>query len=124
VGAIPITLTAAGRADPLLDGVPEVFHAFVGHKEAANGLPPEATLLASGAACPAQLFRVGRNAYATQFHPELDAEALITRMRVYQHDGYFRPEDLDALAAAARASAVDGSQHLLLSNFVRLHARD
>ena len=58
-----------------------------------------AVLLASSAACPVQMFRVKQNLYATQFHPELDLAGLITRVRVYQHAGYFPPEELDELIA-------------------------
>jgi len=124
VGAIPVTLTAKGRADPLLDGVPDVFYAFVGHKEAAEELPDGAVLLATGERAPIQLFRLGRNVYASQFHPELAVDELIARMRVYANDGYFRPEEFDVLAEAAEAAPVDGTQHLLLANFARLFARE
>ena len=124
IGAIEVTLTEAGRADPLLAGVPDRFHAFVGHKEGADALPPGATLLGTGTACPVQLFRVGRNVYAAQFHPELDADGLVVRMGVYQNDGYFDPAQFDTIAAAAYAAPVDGSAHRLLSNFVGLFGRD
>lgn len=122
VGAAAITLTDAGRADPLLAGVPERFEAFVGHKEASNGVPDGAELLATGQVCPVQMYRVGANVYVTQFHPELDADDLELRMRIYQHAGYFRPDELDELIAMARASGVDGSQHRVLANFTRRYA--
>lgn len=119
VGAIPVSLTAAGREDPLLDGVSPVFHAFVGHKEACNGTPPGVELLATGVDCPVQMYRVGDHVYVTQFHPELDADDLAARMRIYQHAGYFAPSELDELIAMAQSSAVNGEQHLVLANFVR-----
>jgi GMP synthase (glutamine-hydrolysing) len=106
VGPTWITLTAAGRADPLFEVLPERFEAFVGHKEAISGLPPEAVLLARSAACPVQAFRVGRNVYATQFHPELDLAGLYTRIDVYKHAGYFPPEQADELKALAASSDV------------------
>ena len=123
IGAIEVTLTDAGRADPLLDGVPDRFHAFVGHKEGADALPPGATLLGAGVDCPVQLFRVGRRGYAAQFHPELDADGLVARMRVYINDGYFDPAQFDTIATAAHAAGVDGSVHRLLANFARLFAK-
>ena len=123
VGAIPVRLTEAGRADPLLAGLPDPFHAFVGHKEAARQPPPGAVVLATGDDCPVQMFRLGRNVYATQFHPELDAAGLIERMHVYAHDGYFDPADLDDLVAQAEASPVDGSQEIVLRRFAELYAR-
>jgi len=121
VGAIEVTLTEAGRLDPLLQGCPPKFWAFVGHKEAANGTPPGATVLATGQACPVQIFRVGRNVYASQFHPELDAAGLAQRIIIYQHSGYFRPDEVEILIAAGEASAVSGAQHILLANFIQNH---
>jgi len=121
VGAIEVTLTAAGQADPLLKGTPETFWAFVGHKEAANGTPPGATVLATGSSCPIQAFRVGRNVYATQYHPEISARDLEQRIRIYQNSGYFRPDEVEGLVAAGYAAPVDGTQHLILQNFVRAH---
>lgn len=123
VGAVGVTLTADGLADPVLTGVPERFEAFVGHKEACNGTPPGVTVLATGVACPIQMYRVGANVYVTQFHPELDADDLAARMRIYSHAGYFRPEELDDLISMARSSGVNGHQHLVLRNFARKYAR-
>src|SRR3712207_6176043 len=97
VSCVSVQLTAEGRADPVLAGVPPVFDAFVGHKEACRVLPPTAVLLATSPACPVQMFRVGRNVYATQFHPELDVPGVLTRVRVYQDAGYFPPAELEEL---------------------------
>ena len=124
VGAVEVTLTKDGQADPLLQDCPDSFWAFVGHKEAANGTPPGATILATGQACPVQIFRVGRNVYASQFHPELDAAGLAQRIIIYQHSGYFRPDEVEALIAAAEVAPVNGAQHLLLANFIRYHLVD
>jgi GMP synthase (glutamine-hydrolysing) len=123
VGAIPVSVTDAGRADPLLADLPEPFYAFVGHKEAARDVPPGAVLLARGDDCPVQVIRAGANVYAVQFHPELDVDGLIARMVVYQNAGYFDPADLEPLAAAARQSPVDGSQEVLLRRFAERYAR-
>src|SRR6266540_2127411 len=100
IGSVPVSLTPAGRADPLLADVPDVFEAFVGHKEAISRLPPDAVLLATSPACPVQAFRVGRNVYATQFHPELDVAGICTRIEIYKHDGYFDPGAADSLKSA------------------------
>lgn len=118
-GPIPVTLTTHGTADPLLEGVRPIFHAFVGHKEACTSTPPGATLLATGEACPVQMYRVGTNVYVTQFHPEMDADDFVARIRIYDHSGYFEPDELDGLIELARHSPVDGEQHLILDNFVR-----
>jgi GMP synthase (glutamine-hydrolysing) len=124
ISAIEVTVTRSGLADPILSGVGERFQAFVGHKEACKDVPSTVTMLAIGAACPVQMYRVGANVYVTQFHPELDAEDLSARMRIYQHAGYFAPEELDELIAMVKASGVDGRQHLVLRNFVQRYGRD
>jgi len=121
VSAVPITLTPEGRADPLLAGVPERFDAFVGHKEALRVLPSSAVLLASSAACPVQMFRVGQHVYATQFHPELDVDSILTRIRVYQHAGYFPPSELDELVARLQPAVVTEPRRML-ANFVARYA--
>jgi GMP synthase (glutamine-hydrolysing) len=106
VGPVTITLTAAGREDELMRGLPSSFEAFVGHKEAISRLPHHAVLLAESATCPVQAFRIGRHVYATQFHPELDAHGLRTRIEVYKHAGYFAADQADQLKAMADRSNV------------------
>jgi GMP synthase (glutamine-hydrolysing) len=80
VGHVQVTLTPRGQRDRLFGVLPETFGAFVGHKEAISALPGHAVQLASSPACPVQAFRIGANVYATQFHPELDADGLCTRI--------------------------------------------
>ena len=122
IGALPITLTEAGREDPLLGVLPETFDAFLGHKEAVHTLPRGAVLLASSATCPVQAFRLGSRVYATQFHPELDNDGLVTRIEVYRHYGYFEPAGASALIDSARAARVTEPPRLL-ARFVELFAR-
>ena len=123
VGTVEVTLTADGATDPLLAGLPSSFAAYVGHKEACATLPGSAVLLASSATCPVQMFRVGRNVYATQFHPELDVEALVGRIDTYRHAGYFPAEQADEYMERARATVVD-QPHVILRTFVTRYARD
>ncbi len=122
IGCVPITLTEAGRDDPLLGEMPPTFDALLGHKEAVRSLPDGAVLLASSDTCPVQAFRMGRNVYATQFHPELDGDGLALRIATYREHGYFEPHQLDGLLAMARASRVEHPQRLL-ARFVDLYAR-
>jgi GMP synthase (glutamine-hydrolysing) len=99
VGGVDITITEEGREDPLLSGLPKTFRALVGHKEACEDTPPGAVLLASAPTCPVQMFRLGKNVYATQFHPEADGTVFVVRINVYKHHGYFPPEEAEALIA-------------------------
>jgi GMP synthase (glutamine-hydrolysing) len=97
VGGVTISVESAGRDDPLFAGLPDVFDAFGGHKEAASALPADVVCLASSLDCPVQAFRVKSNVYATQFHPELDVDGICTRIDVYKDYGYFAPESAEAL---------------------------
>ncbi len=121
ISAVQVRLSDAGRSDPVLAGMPGEFTAFVGHKEACRVLPPSAVLLASSRTCPVQMFRVRDNLYATQFHPELDLPGLLTRVRVYQHAGYFPPAELDDLIARLLPSVVTEPGRML-ANFVARYA--
>jgi len=117
ISAVRIRLTEAGRQDPVLAGMADEFDAFVGHREACSVLPAGAVLLASSDACPVQMFRVKENLYATQFHPELDVDGIVTRVHVYQHAGYYPPEERDDLIARL-TPAVITEPGRMLANFV------
>lgn len=117
VGGADITLTDEGRRDPLLEGLPDTFRALLGHKEACDAVPPGAVLLARSAACPVQMFRVKRNLYATQFHPEGDPEGFIVRIHIYKHHGYFPPETAEDLIRAV-AGEETPVPHAILRRFV------
>jgi GMP synthase (glutamine-hydrolysing) len=121
LGGVEIELTDAGLADPVLRGMPARFTAFTGHKEACTTLPSHAVLLASSQACPVQMFRIKQNLYATQFHPELDVEGLVTRIDIYRHAGYFPPESAEELMVAARGFTVTEPM-TILKNFVSRYA--
>ena len=54
VAAVTVTLTAAGREEPLFADLPDAFDAFGGHKEAASSLPSHVVCLASSPDCPVQ----------------------------------------------------------------------
>ena len=97
LGVVPVSVTDAGIMDPLLKDLPRTFRAFVGHKEACDQTPPGSELLITSLACPIQMFRVKENIYATQFHPEADANEFILRIEVYRHFGYFPPEQAEEL---------------------------
>lgn len=118
---VEVSVTPEGASDPVLAGLPERFHAMVGHKEAIEELPAGATLLATGASCPVQMFRLGRNAYASQFHPELDADTFEQRLRIYADQGYYQPGGNDRAVSDARRFDVARSAQVL-RNFTRLHS--
>jgi len=122
VGAMTILLTERGRRDPLFADLPDVFDAYGGHKEGASALPSDLVCLAYSADCPVQAFRVGDNVYATQFHPELDADGICTRIDVYKDYGYFAPETAESLKSAALQRSVEHPP-TILRRFAERYAR-
>ena len=121
ISVVPVSLTDAGAADPLLTALPRTFEAFVGHKEAISVLPASAVLLASSPGCPVQMFRVGSHVYATQFHPELDVDGITTRIHAYASHGYFAAHELELTLAAVRRAAVSHPS-AILRTFVERYA--
>jgi GMP synthase (glutamine-hydrolysing) len=97
LGLLPITLTDAGRREPLLAGLDgaEVLH---WHSD-TFALPAGAVLLASSARYAHQAFRVGARTFGVQFHPECDRTMLDWARR-----------DADELrAAGVEVAALGGS---------------
>jgi GMP synthase (glutamine-hydrolysing) len=113
VGCAQVSLTPEGKSDPLLQDFPETFDVLLGHKEACDSAPTQATLLLTSRNCPVQMFRVGTNVYATQFHPEGDADEFCLRIDAYKHHGYFEPAEAVALKKAVSAKPTPYGQEIL-----------
>jgi GMP synthase (glutamine-hydrolysing) len=97
VGGAVVSVTHEGRRDDLLADFPDQIAVLCGHKEACDHVPQGAVLLLSGEDCPVQMFRVGKNVYATQFHPEGDGHGFTVRIHAYKNHGYFPAEEADDL---------------------------
>lgn len=102
ISSVMLTLTPEAEKDRLLRGLPKQFPGFVGHKEACDTFPQGATLLVSSRTCPVQMFRIKKNIYATQFHPEADEHEFILRINTYKNYGYFPPEQAGELIEAVK----------------------
>jgi len=113
VGGAVVSVTDDGRNDSLLADFPEQIAVLCGHKEACDVVPRGATLLLSGEACPVQMFRVGENVYATQFHPEGDGPGFTVRIHAYKHHGYFPAEQVDALISAVNQEDTPHAREIL-----------
>ncbi len=113
VGTSTCHLTEDGRTDPLLAGCPDTFDTFVGHKEAVQALPPGAVHLMASDPCPFQMIRHGNNVYATQFHPEADAQVFETRIAIYKDHGYFPAADARRLTDMVHAADVHVPERIL-----------
>lgn len=122
VGCVRLDITEAGKEDKLLKGFPEQIDVLLGHKEAVDTIPEGATLLITGRNCPVQMFRVGENVYATQFHPEGDAEEFSLRIDTYQNHGYFEPHEADELKQRVSEKPTPYAQEIL-KRFVKNYYR-
>jgi GMP synthase (glutamine-hydrolysing) len=124
VGGALVSVTAEGRNDSLLANFPQQIAVLCGHKEACDSVPPGATLLLSSDACPVQMFRVGENVYATQFHPEGDGAGFTVRIHAYKHHGYFPADEADALIQAVTREDTPHAREILRRFVARYRARD
>ena len=121
VGGVSVSLTDEGKKDALLAGFPDQITVLLGHKEACDDTPTGASLLIRGEECPVQMFRIGNNVYATQFHPEGDCEGFTLRIRAYKHHGYFAPEQAQCLIQAVEEHETPFAQKIL-KRFVNRYA--
>ena len=76
LGVIDVSLTKAGRQNPIFQGFPEIFSVLQSHHDAVLDLPPGAELLASSAMTKTQSFAIADYMAGVQFHPEMDADVL------------------------------------------------
>jgi len=89
IGYYPLAPTAAGESFSAEIGAEWPDHVYQWHREGFE-VPPGATRLAEGEIFENQAFRVGRNAYGLQFHPEV-TYAMMCRWTVRAHDRMAMP---------------------------------
>jgi GMP synthase (glutamine-hydrolysing) len=104
VGVLPVLLTAAGRADPVLCCLGSARRALQWHADTFD-IPAGAVSLARSAAYPHQAMRFGPAAYAVQFHLEVTDEMFAQWRQV------------PAYAASARAALGAGGFESLARAF-------
>ena len=84
VGTHTLTLTAAGKADPIFGPLGETFFGQMGHEDCVIRLPESAVLLASSRRVENQAYCFpDAPIYCTQFHPELNRNDLMSRVQTY-----------------------------------------
>jgi GMP synthase-like glutamine amidotransferase len=76
IGLCEVTLTEAGRQDPLFAGFAAPVATFQWHGAEISQLPNGAEILATNASCPIQAFRYGPHAYGLQYHVEITASTV------------------------------------------------
>jgi GMP synthase (glutamine-hydrolysing) len=75
IGVYPVTLTEAGKRDPLFHDFPSSFPVIHWHND-MPGSTDEAILLASSEGCPIQAYRYGPRVYGLQFHMEITKQGI------------------------------------------------
>ena len=107
-----ITMTEAGRADPLFASRPAVFDALCSHLDEIETLPPNSQILAGNEMSAIQAITAqspeGGSFHGTQYHPEhtLTVSAALIEMRATElvEEGFgTEPAEIVAIAADYRA---------------------
>lgn len=101
VGLVPVTLTPAGAADPMLAGFPPMTDSLQWHGAEITRPPEGATVLAASAGCPVQAIRCGRHAYGIQYHCEILDETIADWQRIPEYR-----------ASLQQALGIEGAQNL------------
>lgn len=123
IGWYDVTLTSAGRADPVLGPVGESFLALEWHSYEAV-LPAQATVLASSDSS-LQAYRIGGHAWGIQFHAEVTAADFHHWLETYHsfdEDAIESGIDAEAIAAATeeRIEAWNGIGRGICERFLQV----
>lgn len=65
------------------------------------------------------MIRANETTWACQFHAEMDAQAMKTRMDFYKDYGYFSPEDYDTIVSSLPSIDTTYSNRVL-RNFIEV----
>jgi GMP synthase-like glutamine amidotransferase len=126
VGILEVELTAAGRSDPLFEGIAGCFKALQWHGAEVAEPPADAVVLAQSPLCKVQALRVGANAYGLQYHTELIPQTVAQWGEVPAYacalDQTLGQGALPRLDAEARRHMADFNRdsRRLYDNFMRL----
>ena len=110
IGPVRITLTEAGRADPFLKSLPDIFPGGEWHND-MPGLTATSTVLAASEGCPRQIVRYGRFVYGLQTHMEFTHEivaGLLARL---------------SPALRRRGAYIQSDEELLAYDYTEMNAR-
>lgn len=101
IGCGTVSLTGAGRADPVLGSVGAATLPVMHWHRDTFELPADATLLAGSGLFPHQAFRVGKHAYGLQFHVEVD-RTLAEKWRKLLPDGTLKEPSVAEIERVGR----------------------
>lgn len=119
IGEFPISLTEAGRQDPLLKNFPHEFNVLHWHSDMA-GVSKDSTLLASSNGCPHQAFSYQNHVYGLQFHMEMTPE-IVNYLIQFEEEGYSDTYVQNiAQLKTINLSAINEKMCQFLDNFIQL----
>jgi GMP synthase (glutamine-hydrolysing) len=117
IGTVSITLTPEGKKDCLLGNLPTLFTAHSSHAQTVSRLPDGAQLLAQNSFETHHAYRIGKNAWGVQFHPEFTADIMsryvIEQTSALINDGY----DIETLQSEIR---ITNKANGLIKRFVEI----
>ncbi len=124
IGVMPVEVTAAGAASPLLRDVPAKFQCLQWHSAEVTRLPEGAQVLCSSPACRVNAMAWGRHAMSVQFHVEITATTVADWGAVPEYAAALEKsmgegalQRLDA-AAAERMAEFNSIAQVLYNNFM------
>jgi len=85
IGWYKVSLTDAGKKDPVFKGLGESFYVFQWHGD-TFGIPENGKLLATAELCTNQALRVGKNIYGLQFHMEVTDKMIYEWIDTYDEE--------------------------------------
>ena len=118
IGTLPVRLTEAAHADPLLGTLPSEFNAHLSHRQSVISAPPGAVLLASSEQEPHQAFRFGERCWGIQFHPEFNAPIMKAYLQRHAANIMAEGGDMEVLYSRADLGASDAPK--VLTRFAEL----
>lgn len=82
-GSVEVNLNHKGQAAKIFKNISKSFYAIEGHKESVGKLPRNAIQLASSKKCNNQSYKIGKNIFCVQFHPEFELDDMMFRLSLY-----------------------------------------
>ncbi|WP_024955665.1 glutamine amidotransferase [Sulfurospirillum arcachonense] len=99
IGTTDITLNQHAKTDQLFHNLPNNFQVHTIHSQTVLTLPKNATLLASNKHDQHHAFKIGKNAWGVQFHPEYNTKVMSAYIEEISKTNNFSHTQLQTLIA-------------------------
>ena len=119
LGTVEVELTAEGRTDPLMAGLPARFYAHATHAQTVSVTPPGTRALAYNSHEQHHALAFGGKAWGVQFHPEYSADVVRGYIEQARHGLESRGYNVDGMLDAVQESPWGG---MILKRFLELAA--